>query len=83
MMFLLTAGKPSVTVTAGPTTIPVGGSVILSCSVETAAAWKYRWFRWTSNTSFVEVKPNNTQNRNMSVTQGSIYKCEAVRGKQD
>ncbi|MEQ2223269.1 hypothetical protein ILYODFUR_035022, partial [Ilyodon furcidens] len=67
--------------TAGSTTIPVGGSVTLSCSVETSARWKYRWFRRTSDTS--EVRIDNEENRDISVTQGGIYRCDGVRGNPD
>uniref|UniRef100_A0A3B5R846 Ig-like domain-containing protein n=1 Tax=Xiphophorus maculatus TaxID=8083 RepID=A0A3B5R846_XIPMA len=72
--------RPRATLTAGSTTIPVGGSVTLSCSVEPSAGWKYRWFRRTSDTSFVEFSRNNEENREITVTQGGIYKCDGKRG---
>ncbi|XP_027894824.1 uncharacterized protein LOC114157856 [Xiphophorus couchianus] len=72
--------KPGAKLTAGSTTIPVGGSVTLSCSVEPSAGWKYRWFRRTSDTSFVEFIRNNEENREITVTQGGIYKCDGKRG---
>ncbi|XP_032438582.1 uncharacterized protein LOC116732479 isoform X2 [Xiphophorus hellerii] len=72
--------KPGAKLSAGPTTIPVGGSVTLSCSVEPSAGWKYRWFRRTSDTSFVEFSRNNKENREITVTQGGIYKCDGKRG---
>ncbi|XP_032438613.1 leukocyte immunoglobulin-like receptor subfamily B member 3A [Xiphophorus hellerii] len=75
-----TLDRPMATLTAGPTTIPVGGSVTLSCSVEPSAGWKYRWFRRTSDTSFVEFNTNNEENREITVTQGGIYKCDGKRG---
>uniref|UniRef100_A0A3P9N0M1 Ig-like domain-containing protein n=1 Tax=Poecilia reticulata TaxID=8081 RepID=A0A3P9N0M1_POERE len=65
--------------TAGSTTIPVGGSVTLSCSVEPSAGWKYRWFRRTSDTS-VEFSKNFKENSDITVTQGGIYRCEGERG---
>ncbi|MED6279182.1 hypothetical protein CHARACLAT_031878, partial [Characodon lateralis] len=74
----VSVNKPRATLTAGSTTIPVGGSVTLSCSVETSAGWKYRWFRRTSDTS--EVSIDNEENRDISVTQGGIYRCDGVRG---
>ncbi|XP_047241992.1 uncharacterized protein LOC124880722 isoform X2 [Girardinichthys multiradiatus] len=73
--------RPRATLTAGSTTIPVGGSVTLSCSVETSAGWKYRWFRRTSDIS--EVRIDNEENRDISVTQGGIYRCDGVRGNPD
>ncbi|XP_047241468.1 sialoadhesin-like isoform X2 [Girardinichthys multiradiatus] len=77
----VSADKPRATLTAGSTTIPVGGSVTLSCSVETSAGWKYRWFRRTSDIS--EVRIDNEENRDISVTQGGIYRCDGVRGNPD
>uniref|UniRef100_A0A087XSK8 Ig-like domain-containing protein n=1 Tax=Poecilia formosa TaxID=48698 RepID=A0A087XSK8_POEFO len=75
-----TADRPTATLTAGPTTIPVGGSVTLSCSVEPSAGWKFRWFRRTIKSPEAEITTNNTENRNITVTQGGIYRCEGVRG---
>uniref|UniRef100_A0A3B5Q2A4 Ig-like domain-containing protein n=1 Tax=Xiphophorus maculatus TaxID=8083 RepID=A0A3B5Q2A4_XIPMA len=72
--------RPTATLTAGSTTIPVGSSVTLSCSVEPSAGWKYRWFRRTSDSSFVEFSRNNEENREITVTQGGIYKCDGKRG---
>ncbi|XP_023201724.1 leukocyte immunoglobulin-like receptor subfamily B member 1 isoform X2 [Xiphophorus maculatus] len=72
--------KPRAKLAAGSTTIPIGGSVTLSCSVEPSAGWKYRWFRRTSDSSFVEFSRNNEENREITVTQGGIYKCDGERG---
>uniref|UniRef100_A0A087X3J9 Ig-like domain-containing protein n=1 Tax=Poecilia formosa TaxID=48698 RepID=A0A087X3J9_POEFO len=71
--------KPTPKLTAGSTTIPVGGSVTVSCSVEPSAGWKYRWFRKTSDT-FVEFSTNNEENRDITVRQGGIYRCHGERG---
>uniref|UniRef100_A0A3B3YL69 Ig-like domain-containing protein n=1 Tax=Poecilia mexicana TaxID=48701 RepID=A0A3B3YL69_9TELE len=64
--------------TAGPTTIPVGGSVALSCSVDNSAGWKYRWFRSTADTLPVQIKNDNQQNKIINVTQGGFYQCKGV-----
>uniref|UniRef100_A0A3B5R8G4 Ig-like domain-containing protein n=1 Tax=Xiphophorus maculatus TaxID=8083 RepID=A0A3B5R8G4_XIPMA len=72
--------KPRAKLAAGSSTIPVGGSVTLSCSVKPSAGWKYRWFRRTSDTSFVEFSRNNEENREITVTQRGIYKCDGKRG---
>ncbi|XP_017164003.1 uncharacterized protein LOC103476161 [Poecilia reticulata] len=68
-----------VILTAGPTTIPVGGSVALSCSVENSARWEYKWFRWTPNTFPVQIKNDGKQNKIINVTQGGFYQCKVVR----
>ncbi|XP_043954179.1 uncharacterized protein LOC122820675 [Gambusia affinis] len=77
------ADRPRAKLTAGSTTIPVGGSVTLNCSVEPSAGWKYRWFRQTSDTPEVQVRTNNEENREITVTQGGIYRCEGERGKPE
>uniref|UniRef100_A0A3B3YZU5 Ig-like domain-containing protein n=1 Tax=Poecilia mexicana TaxID=48701 RepID=A0A3B3YZU5_9TELE len=74
------SGKPTATLAADSTTIPEGGSVTLSCSVEPSAGWKFRWFRRTINTPEAEITTNNIENRNITVTQEGIYRCEGVRG---
>ncbi|XP_035760060.1 Fc receptor-like protein 4, partial [Neolamprologus brichardi] len=43
--FFISADKPRATLTAGKTIIPVGGSVTLTCSVQSSDGWKYEWFR--------------------------------------
>uniref|UniRef100_A0A3B3X7Q6 Ig-like domain-containing protein n=1 Tax=Poecilia mexicana TaxID=48701 RepID=A0A3B3X7Q6_9TELE len=77
---VIVSDKPRATLTAGPTTIPVGGSVTLSCSVEPSAGWKYKWFRRTKNSPEVEINTNNKENRNITVRQGGIYMCDGERG---
>uniref|UniRef100_A0A096LPM5 Ig-like domain-containing protein n=1 Tax=Poecilia formosa TaxID=48698 RepID=A0A096LPM5_POEFO len=69
--------QPKAKLTAGPTTIPVGGSVTLSCSVEPSAGWKYRWWRRTSDTPEVQL---TDENRDINVKQGGIYRCVGERG---
>ncbi|XP_041841571.1 Fc receptor-like protein 5 [Melanotaenia boesemani] len=79
-IFLNVRDKPRAEVTAGTTTISVGGSVTLSCSVDNSAGWKYQWFRRTSHTSEYQLKTNDEQNRTISVSQGGIYRCRGERG---
>uniref|UniRef100_A0A3Q1HDL4 Ig-like domain-containing protein n=1 Tax=Anabas testudineus TaxID=64144 RepID=A0A3Q1HDL4_ANATE len=40
---------------SGPTIIPVGGRVTLSCSVDDSDGWKYDWFRRTSNSNEAQL----------------------------
>ncbi|XP_039903161.1 Fc receptor-like protein 5 isoform X4 [Simochromis diagramma] len=72
------AHKPRATVKAGTTIIPVGGSVTLTCSVQSSDGWKYEWFRRTQTTS--EGKIRDQQNRDIRVSQGGIYSCRGTRG---
>ncbi|XP_043954180.1 uncharacterized protein LOC122820676 [Gambusia affinis] len=78
---LTVTAQPKAKLTAGPTTIPVGGSVTLRCSVEPSTGWKYRWFRRTQNTP--EVEHTEEGNRDINVTQGGIYRCIGKRGNGD
>ncbi|XP_035806270.2 uncharacterized protein LOC111571718 [Amphiprion ocellaris] len=81
---LTVSAKPKATLTADTTTISVGGSVILTCSVQNSVGWKYEWFRRTQRTSEVLVDPvrtNDELNTVISVSQGGIYQCRGRRGK--
>ncbi|CAI5682634.1 unnamed protein product [Oreochromis niloticus] len=68
---------PRATLTA-ETIIPVGGSVTLTCSVQSSDGWKYEWFRRTQRTSEVQIRYQ--QNRDIRVSQGGIYSCRGTRG---
>ncbi|XP_039869914.1 Fc receptor-like protein 5, partial [Simochromis diagramma] len=70
--------KPRATLTAGTTIIPVGGSVTLTCSVQSSDGWKYEWFRRTQTTSEVQIR--DQQNRDIRVSEGGIYSCRGTRG---
>uniref|UniRef100_A0A669BDS3 Ig-like domain-containing protein n=1 Tax=Oreochromis niloticus TaxID=8128 RepID=A0A669BDS3_ORENI len=72
------ADKPRATLTAGTTIIPVGGSVTLTCSVQSSDGWKYEWFRGTQTTFIVQIR--DQQNRDIRVSQGGIYSCFGTRG---
>ncbi|CAI5686284.1 unnamed protein product [Oreochromis niloticus] len=72
------ADKPRATLTAATTIIPVGGSVTLTCSVQSSDGWKYEWFRRTQRTSEVQIR--DQQNRDIRVSQGGIYRCRGTRG---
>uniref|UniRef100_A0A3Q1BAW5 Ig-like domain-containing protein n=1 Tax=Amphiprion ocellaris TaxID=80972 RepID=A0A3Q1BAW5_AMPOC len=81
---LTVSAKPKATLTADTTTISVGGSVTLTCSVQNSVGWKYEWFRRTQRTSEVLVDPvrtNDELNTVISVSQGGIYQCRGTRGK--
>ncbi|XP_055362850.1 uncharacterized protein LOC114867192 isoform X2 [Betta splendens] len=71
--------NPKARLTAGPSTISVGGSVTLSCSVDDSDGWKYDWFRRTSNTYVTPAADGD--NREIRVTQGGVYTCKGGRGE--
>ncbi|XP_062300419.1 basement membrane-specific heparan sulfate proteoglycan core protein-like [Scomber scombrus] len=67
--------KAKSTLRADSDIIPVGGSVTLTCSVDSSADWKYYWFReYSALQSIRNVKPVN------KVSEGGIYQCRAGRG---
>uniref|UniRef100_A0A3B5QAH1 Ig-like domain-containing protein n=1 Tax=Xiphophorus maculatus TaxID=8083 RepID=A0A3B5QAH1_XIPMA len=78
---LTVTAQPRATLTAGPTTIPVGGSVTLSCFLPPTGGWKYKWFRKTKNTP--EVQLTDEENRDINVAQAGIYRCLGMRGNEN
>ncbi|XP_055358480.1 Fc receptor-like protein 5 [Betta splendens] len=74
----VTSERPKPRLTAGPSTISVGGSVTLSCSVDGSDGWKYDWYRQTSN-EWTEA--GDGDNREIRVTQGGVYSCQGRRGE--
>ncbi|XP_055362906.1 Fc receptor-like protein 5 [Betta splendens] len=68
----VTSEPPKARLTAGSTTISVGGSVTLSCSVDGSDGWKYDWFR-----SAALIRTNNNSIR---ITDGGNYYCRGGRG---
>ncbi|XP_033182441.1 Fc receptor-like protein 5 [Anabas testudineus] len=76
---LTVSDKPKAKLTAGPTIIPVGGRVTLSCSVDDSDGWKYDWFRRTSNSN--EAQVDGEENRDIRVSKGGIYRCRGRRGE--
>uniref|UniRef100_A0A3B5LQX6 Ig-like domain-containing protein n=1 Tax=Xiphophorus couchianus TaxID=32473 RepID=A0A3B5LQX6_9TELE len=78
-----TQQKPKCQISSDREREHLGGSVTLSCSVEPSAGWRYKWFRRTSDTPEVQVRTNNKENREITVTQGGIYRCMGIREKQD
>ncbi|XP_074478862.1 Fc receptor-like protein 5 [Sebastes fasciatus] len=73
------AQRPMATLRADRITIPVGGSVTLTCSVEGSAGWKYQWFRRTSDSPEAMIVRNGVQNF-ISISQVGIYRCRGGRG---
>ncbi|XP_055362956.1 titin-like isoform X4 [Betta splendens] len=75
----VSAEPPKARLTAGPSTISVGDSVRLSCSVDGSDGWKYEWFRQTSNTYVTPAADGD--NREIRVSQGGVYACVGRRGE--
>ncbi|XP_072233020.1 Fc receptor-like protein 5 [Leuresthes tenuis] len=68
--------KPRATLRAPRTTIPAGGSVALSCSVDGSDGWRFDWFRDGSAYSAAQPGGNNK----VKVSQGGLYHCRGGRG---
>ncbi|CAI5694948.1 unnamed protein product [Oreochromis niloticus] len=69
--------KPKAKLRADNTTVPVGGSVTLTCSVNPSSpsGWKYYWYR--DDTTVDVISPSNGQ---ISVSQEGLYRCRGGRG---
>ncbi|XP_015224442.1 PREDICTED: uncharacterized protein LOC107080750 [Cyprinodon variegatus] len=78
----ITAGsdKPRATLTAEKTTIPPGGSVRLTCSVDGSADWKFDWFRNRQQYSVDQTRGNIDPYRVISISEGGLYSCRGGRG---
>ncbi|XP_055362970.1 uncharacterized protein LOC129603814 [Betta splendens] len=77
----VSAEGPRARLTAGSSTMSVGGSVTLSCSVDDSDGWKYEWYRLTSNTYEYVTPAADGDNREIRVTQGGKYACRGRRGE--
>ncbi|XP_015252836.1 PREDICTED: B-cell receptor CD22-like [Cyprinodon variegatus] len=75
--------KPNVTVSSGLTIIPAGGNVTLTCSLKSTSGWKYKWFRQIRGKDEVQVNTSTEESKNITVSQGGIYRCVGVRGKPE
>uniref|UniRef100_A0A672FFY1 Ig-like domain-containing protein n=1 Tax=Salarias fasciatus TaxID=181472 RepID=A0A672FFY1_SALFA len=71
--------KPRATLTSGNTTISVGGSVSLSCSVRDSDGWKYEFYRRSSTSWEKLVETNVGDNGVVQVSKGGIYRCRGER----
>ncbi|XP_065325934.1 B-cell receptor CD22-like, partial [Pelmatolapia mariae] len=71
------SNKPKAKLRADNTAVPVGGSVTLTCSVNSSSSsgWKYYWYR--DNTTVDVVSPSNGE---ISVSQEGLYRCRGGRG---
>uniref|UniRef100_A0A3B4YN66 Ig-like domain-containing protein n=1 Tax=Seriola lalandi dorsalis TaxID=1841481 RepID=A0A3B4YN66_SERLL len=79
-MILFLIDKPKATLLPGTTTIPAGGSVTLTCSVDGSAEWKYYWSRQTSGSYEDLTMRYGDQNRELNISQGGKYWCTGGRG---
>ncbi|XP_050931708.1 obscurin [Lates calcarifer] len=70
------------TLTADKTSIPAGGSVTLTCSVEDSIGWRYDWFRRTSQSSAAKLIKRSSLHHTISVSEGGIYHCRGRGVKQ-
>ncbi|XP_056224611.1 uncharacterized protein LOC130164142 isoform X1 [Seriola aureovittata] len=80
IMSLTVSDKPKATLLPGTTTIPAGGSVTLTCSVDGSAEWKYYWSRQTSGSYEDLTMRYGDQNRELNISQGGKYWCTGGRG---
>ncbi|KAF3697783.1 Fc receptor-like protein 5 [Channa argus] len=77
----VSAYKPKATLTPRTTTIPRGGRVTLSCSVDIFGGWKYDWFGQTSYNNEAPITTVGEENRVITVSEGGVYRCRGRRGQ--
>uniref|UniRef100_A0A3P9D0D7 Ig-like domain-containing protein n=1 Tax=Maylandia zebra TaxID=106582 RepID=A0A3P9D0D7_9CICH len=68
---------------ADNTTVPVGGSVTLTCSVNpsSSSGWKYYWYRDEKSSEALTTQDAVFQsNGQISVSQEGLYRCRGGRG---
>ncbi|XP_071314970.1 uncharacterized protein [Trachinotus anak] len=73
--------QPKATVTpSSTTTIPAGGRVTLTCSVDDSDDWRYDWFRRVSRSSAADPVRAVEPGRDLVVSEGGLYLCRGRRG---
>uniref|UniRef100_A0A669B9G4 Ig-like domain-containing protein n=1 Tax=Oreochromis niloticus TaxID=8128 RepID=A0A669B9G4_ORENI len=79
----VSAEKPSATLTAVTTIIPVEGNVTLTCSVNpsSSSGWKYYWYRDEKSSEALTTQDAVFHsNGQISVSQEGLYRCRGGRG---
>ncbi|XP_035005543.2 uncharacterized protein LOC118103010 [Hippoglossus stenolepis] len=74
--------KPRATVRASRTSIPVAGTLTLTCSVEESAGWSYDWFTRSPDHDETAIATNRVLN-SISISHGGIYWCRGRRTNSD
>ncbi|XP_034432983.1 Fc receptor-like protein 5, partial [Hippoglossus hippoglossus] len=78
----VSAHKPRATVRASRTSIPVAGTLTLTCSVEESVGWSYDWFTRSPDDDETAIATNPVQN-SISISHGGIYWCRGRRTNSD
>ncbi|XP_023202567.1 uncharacterized protein LOC111611126 isoform X1 [Xiphophorus maculatus] len=76
--------KPKAHLTMGSTELPVGGNVILTCSLNTSSPFslKYFWYRGEKSSEPVSSQDADfLSNGQMSVSEEGLYWCRGGRGE--
>ncbi|XP_062300423.1 Fc receptor-like protein 5 [Scomber scombrus] len=78
----VSSNKPKAKLRADNRDIPVGGSVTLTCSVDSSSSgWKYYWYRGEKTSEPLTTQDAVLQsNGQISVSQGGSYWCRGGRG---
>ncbi|XP_038147253.1 Fc receptor-like protein 5 [Cyprinodon tularosa] len=72
--------KSRATLRADKTTIPLGRSVRLTCSVDGSADWNFYWFRNWQRYSVDQTRRNIDPYGVISISEGGLYSCRGGRG---
>ncbi|CAK6975524.1 basement membrane-specific heparan sulfate proteoglycan core protein-like [Scomber scombrus] len=78
----VSSNKPKAKLRADNRDIPVGGSVTLTCSVDSSSSgWKYYWYRGEKTSEPLTTQDAVLQsNGQIRVSQGESYRCRGGRG---
>ncbi|XP_039465672.1 Fc receptor-like protein 4 [Oreochromis aureus] len=80
---LTVLSKPKAELRHDNTAVPVGGSVALTCSVNTSSSssgWKYYWYRY-ENDYTTSLDAGFLSNGEISVSEKGLYWCRGGRGE--
>ncbi|XP_005755612.1 uncharacterized protein LOC102210425, partial [Pundamilia nyererei] len=82
----ISTDHPKAQITIDVRDIPVGGSVTLSCSVNSSSGWKYYWYRDVNSSEplttqdAVQMQMQFPSEGQISVSQEGLYRCRGGRG---
>ncbi|XP_060945795.1 uncharacterized protein LOC133022907 [Limanda limanda] len=74
--------RPRATVRASRRSIPVAGTLTLTCSVEESAGWSYDWFTRSPDGDETAIATHREHN-SLNISQGGSYWCRGRRTHSD
>ncbi|XP_040887733.1 uncharacterized protein LOC121177471 [Toxotes jaculatrix] len=75
----VSAHRPTATLTTGRTSIPVDGTLRMTCLIQGSDGWTYDWFRRTSDSHETMIVMDSKENF-VSISHEGLYWCRGRRG---